>query len=114
MTCLDLIKEFKDLSDKKSPYFKEACKYFNFYAQTLRTLALSQNQEGMQVDQTTLPQFTSQKFLLNFLIFLQDMVELKTRDMEQTLYSQLIEPLVHIITVKPTEGIYHVNLLCQE
>ena len=39
MTCLDLIKEFKDMSDKKSPYFKEACKHFNFYAQTLRTLS---------------------------------------------------------------------------
>lgn len=44
MTCLDLIKEFKDLSDKKSPYFKEICKYFNIYAQTLRTLAKVQTQ----------------------------------------------------------------------
>lgn len=55
----------------------------------------------------------SQEFLDHYLSFLLDIIELKTRDMEQTLYSQLIEPLVHIITVKPENNIFTVNLMCQ-
>jgi hypothetical protein len=36
VTCIDLIKEFKDLNEKRNPYFKEACKQFNLYASILR------------------------------------------------------------------------------
>jgi hypothetical protein len=32
LVCIDLVKEFKDIGDKKNPYFKEGCKYFNIYA----------------------------------------------------------------------------------
>jgi hypothetical protein len=35
---IDLLKEFKTLSERKNPYFKETCKHFNFLAQTLKVL----------------------------------------------------------------------------
>jgi len=52
--------------------------------------------------------------LAYFLCFLHDVIDLKTREMEQTLYPQLIEPLVQIITVMPAENRYKINLECQQ
>jgi hypothetical protein len=49
LTCLDLINEFKELNEKQNGYFKEICKYFNFYAQTLRTLARVHTQSIVEV-----------------------------------------------------------------
>ena len=54
----------------------------------------------------------SQKFLFAFLLYIQDLVELKTRDMQNTLYVQIVEPLVHLIAIKPANGVYPVNLVC--
>jgi hypothetical protein len=41
----------------------------------------------------------SQRFLFIFLLFIQSLVEMKTRDMQNTLYVQIVEPIVQIFTV---------------
>lgn len=114
LSCIDLVKEFKDIGDKKNPYFKEACKYFNIYASILRSLVSANQPEEDQemVDDQNKNIFKSQKFLFGFLLFLQDLVELKTRDMQNTLYVQIVEPLVHLIAVMPANQVYSVNLVC--
>lgn len=66
VTCIDLIKEFKDLNEKRNPYFKEACKQFNLYASILRSLA-DANQSDMRVDTS---HYQSQRFLFIYLLFL--------------------------------------------
>ena len=55
LSCADLIKEFQGVDEKKNPYFKEACKYFNFYASLLRSLAQANQRpdEGDDVQMTT-------------------------------------------------------------
>jgi hypothetical protein len=54
----------------------------------------------------------SQKLLFNFLLFIQDMVELKTREMANSLYVQIIEPLIHLVSVQPKDSVYYVSLVC--
>lgn len=39
LTCIDMVKEFKELPDYKNPYFKEACRYFSTYVMQLRQMA---------------------------------------------------------------------------
>jgi hypothetical protein len=39
LTCVDLVKEFKNIGEKRNPYFKEACKHFSTYSSILKALA---------------------------------------------------------------------------
>lgn len=68
----------------------------------------------MEVDSSSRTHLESHRYLLQYLFFMQDMVEMKTREMQNTLCVQIIEPLVQIISVLPHEGIYVVDLACQE
>lgn len=77
LTCLDMVKEFKELNDQKNPFFKEACKYFQQYVMTLRTMA-----EPATVSSVRQSQHKSQKFMLYYLQYLYDLIFVKTRDMQ--------------------------------
>lgn len=66
------------------------------------------------VHMTSANETYSQKYLLWYLFFLQDMVEMRSREMQNTMCVQIIEPLVQLIAVKPCAGNYLVDLAVQE
>ena len=60
----------------------------------------------------TQSQLSSQKLLTYFLRFTDLFVRIRTRSMQTTLYPQLVEPLIQLIEVQPTQKLYNVNLGC--
>ena len=107
------------MGEQKNPYFREACKYSSTYVVTLQALANSNrlhvvSGDMMEIDSLNKSHLKSQKFLFCFLLLIQDLIELKTREMQNTLCVQIIEPLVQIISVQPAKGKYLIDLACQE
>lgn len=111
-----MVKEFKDIGEQKNPYFKEACKHYAEYVTLLRQIAASNRPlQDDQMDVDSSPSlFKSQKYLFAYLQYLYDLIFIKTKDMQNQLCVQIIEPLVQIISTQPTNGVYVINLACQE